>query len=141
MEDNFKLEIISPEKIIFSDSVKMVKIPSYEGDMSILKNHISIITFLRPGIVKIEKKDGKEEIFFVQDGTIEFYDNVLVLLSSSVLNTKNLSKEFLDNLLQNTENKLSNTDITDEERYTLNHQLNSIKEIRIYTRFKSANSF
>ena len=131
MEDIFKLEIISPEKIIFSDSVKMVKVPSYEGDMSILKNHISIITFLRPGIVKTEKKDGKEEFFFVQDGTIEFYDNVLVLLSSSVLNTKNLSKEFLDNLLQNTENKLSNTDITDEERYTLNHQLNSIKEIRI----------
>ena len=131
MEDNFTIEIISPEKIIFSGKAKVVKIPSYEGDMSILKNHISIITFLRPGIVKAEKKDGKEEFFFVQDGTIEFYDNVLALLSSSVLNTKNLSKEFLDNLLQNTENKLSNTDITDEERYTLNHQLNSIKEIRI----------
>ena len=57
MEDNFKLEIISPEKIIFSDSVKMVKVPSYEGDMGILKNHISIITFLRPGLVKVEKKE------------------------------------------------------------------------------------
>ena len=58
MEENFKLEIISPEKIIFSDLVKMVKIPSYEGDMSILKNHISIITFLRPGIIKIQKNSG-----------------------------------------------------------------------------------
>ncbi len=56
MEDNFKIEIISPEKIVFSDSAKMIKIPSYEGDMSILKDHISIITFLRPGLVKVEKK-------------------------------------------------------------------------------------
>ena len=62
MEDNFKIEIISPEKIIFSDSVKMVKIPSYEGDMSILKNHISIITFLRPGLVKVEKNDNEYDL-------------------------------------------------------------------------------
>ena len=75
MEDSFKLEIISPEKIIFSDIVEMVKLPSYEGDMSILKNHISIITFLRPGLVKVEKKDSNFEEFFVEDGTIEFFDN------------------------------------------------------------------
>ena len=60
MEDNFKLEIISPEKIIFSSDAKMVTIPSYEGDMSILKNHISIITFLRPGIIKIKNKYSKQ---------------------------------------------------------------------------------
>ena len=64
MEDNFKLEIISPEKIIFSDSANMVKIPSYEGDMSILKNHISIITLLRPGIIKVQKNGGNFEEFF-----------------------------------------------------------------------------
>ena len=131
MEDSFKLEIISPEKIIFSDPVKMVKVPSYEGDMSILKNHISIIAFLRPGMVKAEKNDGSLEEFFVQDGTIEFYNDVLVLLSSSVLNKKHFSKENLDNLIQKTEKALSKNDITDEERYILNHQLESIKEIRI----------
>ena len=131
MENNFKLEIISPEKIIFSNPVKMTTIPSYEGDMSILKNHISIITFLRPGIVKAEKEDGNVEEFLVQDGTIEFFNNVLVLLSSSVVNIKDLSKEFLDNLNKNTENKISKTDITDEDRYLLNHQLDSIKRIRI----------
>ncbi len=107
MEDSFKLEIISPEKIIFSGPVKMVKVPSYEGDMSILKNHISIIAFLRPGMVKAEKNDGSLEEFFVQDGTIEFYNDVLVLLSSSVLNKKHFSKENLDNLIQKTEKALS----------------------------------
>ena len=82
MENNFNLEIISPEKIIFSDSVKMVTLPSYEGDMSILKNHISIITFLRPGIVKVQKKDNRFEDFFVQDGTIEFLKESLKVQKS-----------------------------------------------------------
>ena len=74
MEDNFKFEIISPEGIIFSNETTMVTFPSYEGDMSILKDHISIITFLRPGLVKVEKINNDFEEFFVQDGTIEFFN-------------------------------------------------------------------
>ena len=70
MEENFQLQIISPEKVIFSGDTKMVVLPSYEGDMSILKNHISIITFLRPGIVRVEKKDGNAEEFFAEEGTV-----------------------------------------------------------------------
>ena len=94
MEDNFKLEIISPEKIIFSDNVTMVKLPSYEGDMSVLKHHISIITFLRPGIIKIQKNGVNFEEFFVQDGTIEYFNDSLVVLSASATNIKNVSQEF-----------------------------------------------
>ena len=111
MEDSFKLEIVSPEKIIFSNDVTIVTLPSYEGDMSVLKNHISIITFLRPGIIKTEKKDGNFEEFFVQDGTVEFFNDNLVVLSESVMNVKNLSKEILDNLGKDTEIKLSTKDI------------------------------
>ena len=131
MEDNFKIEIIRPEKIIFSDSTKMVKIPSYEGDMSILKNHISIVTFLRPGLVKVEKKDTNFEEFFVEDGTIEFFNNTLILLSASVINLKNLSKEILDNLNKEAEKELAKENITDQDRYILNHKIDTIKEIRI----------
>ena len=131
MEDNFKIEIISPEKIIFSDSAKMIKIPSYEGDMSILKDHISIITFLRPGLVKVEKINNDFEEFFVQDGTIEFFNNTLILLSASAINLKNLSKEFLNNLNKETEKELAKENITDEDRYILNHKIDTIKEIRI----------
>tara|TARA_Y100000590_G_scaffold21381_1_gene24806 strand:- start:5646 stop:6041 length:396 start_codon:yes stop_codon:yes gene_type:complete len=130
MEENFKLEIISPEKIVFSDEVKMAKLPSYEGDMSILKNHISIITFLRPGIVKVEKKDNKVEEFFVQDGTVEFFNDSLIVLSASATNIKNLSKDFLDSLNKNIENELLKKDITDHDRYILNHKLDTIREIR-----------
>ena len=130
MEDNFKLEIISPEKIIFSDNVNMVTLPSYEGDMSILKNHISIITFLRPGLIKVKKSDNNFEDFFVEDGTIEYFNNSLVVLSTSAINVKNLSREYLDTLNTNTQNKLSDTDLTDHDRYILNHKLDTIKEIR-----------
>ena len=131
MEDNFKFEIITPEKIIYSDNVKMVKVPSYEGDMSILKNHISTISFLRPGIVKIEKNDGTTESFFTQDGTVEFFNNNLILLSAFIENVKKLSKEFFDELEKNVQKKLEEKEITDQDRYLLNHKLETIKEIRI----------
>ena len=131
MEDNFKLEIISPEKIIFSDKATMVTLPSYEGDMSVLKHHISIITFLRPGIIKLQKNDGNFEEFFVQDGIVEYFNDSLVALSVSAINVKNVSKEFLDNLNKDTKDKLTDKDITDHDRYVLNHKLDALKEIRI----------
>ena len=131
MADNFNLEIISPEKIIFSDKTTMVTLPSYEGDMSVLKHHISIITFLRPGIIKVQKNDGNFEEFFVQDGTAEYFNDSLVVLSASAINAKNISKEFLDNLNKDTQDKLADKDITDHDRYVLNHKLDALKEIRV----------
>ena len=131
MEDNFKLEIISPEKIIFSDNATMVTLPSYEGDMSVLKNHISIITFLRPGKIKVKKNDENIDEFFVEDGIVEYFNDSLVVLSVSALNVKDLSKEFLDNLSKDTQDKLTQKDISDHERYILNHKLYVLKEIRV----------
>ena len=131
MEENFKTEIISPEKIIFSDSAKMVTLPSYEGDMSVLKNHISIITFLRPGIIKVQTNNENFENFFVQEGTVEYYNDNLVVLSASVVNLNDLSKELMDNLNKDTQDKLSDKNITDHERYVLNHKLDVLKGIRV----------
>ena len=131
MENNFKLEIISPEKIIFSDNTTIVTLPSYEGDMSVLKHHISLITFLRPGIIKIQKNDGNFEEFFVQDGTVEYFNDSLVVLSASAINIKDLSKEFVDSLNKDTQDKLTDKNITDHDRYVLNHKLDVLKEIRV----------
>ena len=131
MEDNFKLEIVSPEKIIFFDNPIMVTFPSYEGDMSILKNHISIISFLRPGIIKVQKNDKDFENFFVQDGIVEYFNDSLVVLSPSTMNVKDLSKEFVDNLNKETQNKLTDKNITDHDRYVLNHKLDVLKEMRV----------
>ena len=131
MEDNFKLEIISPEKIIFSDTVTMVTLPSYEGDMGVLKHHISIITFLRPGIIKVQKKDEKFEEFFVQDGTVEYFDDSLTVLLTSAISVKDLSKEFVDDLKKDTQDKLTDKNVTDHDRYILNYKLDALKEIRV----------
>ena len=131
MEENFKLEIISPEKVIFSGDTKMVVLPSYEGDMSILKDHISIITFLRPGIIRVQKNEGDFDDFFVQDGTVEYFKDNLVILSASALYKKNISKEFVSNLNQETQDKLADKNISDHDRYVLNQKLDVIKEINI----------
>ena len=131
MEDNFKLEIISPERIIFSDEATMVTLPSYEGDMCILKNHISIITLLRPGIIKVQKNDKNFKEFFVQDGTVEYFNDSLVVLSTSAISVKDLSREFVDNLNKDIQDKLADKNITDHDRYVLNHKLDVLKEIRV----------
>ena len=103
MDNSFKIEIISPEKIEFSENTTMTTLPSYEGDMSVLKNHIPIITFLRPGIIRIVNNQGALDEFFVQDGTVEFFQDTLAVLSSSVKNLKDLSKEFLQYLTKETQ--------------------------------------
>ena len=131
MKENFKLEIISPERIIFSDEATMVTLPSYEGDMSILKNHISIITLLRPGIIKVQKNDKNFKEFFVQDGAVEYFNDSLVVLSTSAISVKDLSREFVDNLNKDIQDKLADKNITDHDRYVLNHKLDVLKEIRV----------
>ena len=131
MENIFKLEIISPENIIYSDNVSMVTLPSYEGNMSILKNHISIITFLRPGIIRVKINDESFLEFFAEDGTVEFFNDNLVILSTSAIKIKDLSKENIETLNNTTQDKLSKKDITDHDRYILNHKLDVLKNIRL----------
>ena len=129
MEDSFKLEIISPEKIIFSNNTKMVTLPSYEGDMSVLKNHISIITFLRPGIIKIQKDDNNFEEFFVEEGTVEFSNNTLIILSSTITPLDSLTKEKISKMLEESKNELGKDNLNDKARYILSHKLDLLLRI------------
>ena len=130
MEDTYKIEIISPEKVIFSDeNVQEVVLPSYEGEMGILKDHISIISFLRPGIVKILKSSENINSFFVQDGIIEFYNNNLTILSSKIINIKNLNKEKIDQLITETEKILNDEKLNDDSRYLANHKIDVLRSL------------
>jgi len=132
MEDTYKIEIISPEKVIFSDkNVQEVILPSYEGEMGILKDHISIISFLRPGIVKILKSSENVNSFFLQDGIIEFYNNNLTILSSKIINIKNLSKEKIDQLITETEKILKDEKLNDDNRYLANHKFNALRSLNL----------
>ena len=103
MSENFTVEIISPEKSILNTEAKEVVIPSFEGEMGILRDHISLITFLRPGLIKI--KEAIETNFFVEEGTVEFKNNSLLILTSSAKKLQEINKDFLNTLLQDAEKK------------------------------------
>ena len=130
MKDTYKIEIISPEKVIFSDeNVQEVVLPSYEGEMGILKDHIPIISFLRPGIVKLLKSSENVNSFFVQDGIIEFYNNNLTILSTEIINIKNLNKEKIDQLITETEKILNDEKLNDDGRYLANHKIDVLRSL------------
>ena len=130
MENTYKIEIVSPEKVIFSDeNVQEAILPSYEGEMDILKDHIPIISFLRPGIVKILKSPENVNSFFVQDGIIEFYNNNLTILSTEIINIKNLNKEKIDQLITETEKILNDEKLNDDGRYLANHKIDVLRSL------------
>ena len=132
MEDTYKIEIISPEKMIFSDkNIQATVLPSYEGEMGILKDHISIVSFLRPGIVKILKSSENVNSFFLQDGIIEFYNNNLTILSSKIINIKNLNKDMIDQLITETEKILKDEKLNDDNRYLANHKINALRSLNL----------
>ena len=131
MSEEFKIEVISPEKSFFSkENVKEVVIPGYEGEMGILKNHISLISFLKPGIIKVFSKDG-EEHFYVDDGIAEFKDNALSILTSSIFNVKDKDKSFIAKSIEIAEKELLKEDLNDQNRFLINHKIDILKSLSV----------
>ncbi len=128
MSDKFTVEIISPDDTILKTETSEVVIPSYEGEMGILKNHIPLITFLRPG--KIIIKENKEE-FFVEEGTVEFVDNVLLILTSTAKAIIDVNKSLFEDIISQSEKKISDIKITDKEKYLLSYKINTLKSINL----------
>ena len=126
MSDKFTVEIISPDQTILKQETNEVIIPSFEGQMGILSNHIPLITFLRPGIITI-KAEG-EKRFYIEEGTVEFSNNNLLILTSTARDLVNLDKSKINELLQKVEANLNNHS-TDKERYIASYKLETLKEI------------
>ena len=126
MTDKFTVEIISPDQTILKQETNEVIIPSFEGQMGILNNHIPLITFLRPGIITI-KAEG-EKRFYIEEGTVEFSNNNLLILTSTARDLVNLDKSKINELLQKVETNLNNQS-TDKERYIASYKLETLKEI------------
>ena len=128
MSENFVVEIISPDKSIFKSEATEVTIPSYEGQMGILKDHISLITFLRPGLITIKENSG-EKIFFIEDGTVEFSNNSLLILTSTAKSLDSLEKNFIDTIIKDSQEKISKGGISDKERYLLSYKIDTLTEV------------
>ena len=128
MSENFNLEIISPDQTLINTEVKQVTIPAYEGLMTILKDHISLITFLRPGFIEAEIKN-KVEKFYVEEGTVEFFDNKLLILTSSTIKLDKLTQENILKMINESKALLQNTEIKDKEKYIISHKLATLQQI------------
>jgi len=132
MSESFKLEIVNPEKsFLLKDGVSEVIVPAFEGDMGILKNHISIISFLRPGLLKIIDSKSSEETFYVEDGIIEFKNNCLSVLTSNIFDIKKIDKNKLRDILVKAEKEGQNPDISDQAKYLVNHKIEVLKSLTL----------
>ena len=128
MSENFIVEIISPDQSILKSDAAEVTIPSYEGQMGILKDHISLITFLRPGLIIIKQNSGEKK-FFVEDGTVEFSNNNLLILTSTAKSLDGLDKNSIDAIIKDSQEKIRKGKISDKENYLLSYQIDTLREI------------
>ena len=129
MSEEYSVEIVNPEKSFLSkDDVTEVVVPAFEGEIGILRDHISIISFLKPGIIKIYSKSG-EDSFYVNDGIIEFKNNNLSILTSLILNLKDIDKEKILEIQKSAEEELNKSEINDQEKYLLDQKLEVLKSI------------
>ena len=127
MEKNFNLEIISPEKILFSDKVSSVTIPSFEGEMTILADHIPLITFLRPGVAVVN--GGKLNKYFVEEGTVEFSNNTLIILSSTIISLDKIKAEDISKMIEGSKNQLTKDKLSDKAKYIETHKIETLLKI------------
>ena len=129
MSEEFKLEIVNPEKSFLSkEDVTEVLVPAYEGDMGILKDHISIISFLKPGILKVFSKSGEDK-YYVEDGIIEFKDNTLSILTSSIFSLDKIDRSYISQSLSDTEKLLSKEDLDDQSKFLISQKIDVLKSI------------
>lgn len=127
MTEEFKVEIVNPDKLFLSkEDVTEVIVPAFEGEIGILKDHIAIISFLKPGIIKIYSKSGEEK-FYIEDGIIEFKNNNLSVLTSSIFNLKNMEKNKIQELLKKAEEETIKTEINDQTKYLIDQKNRSSK--------------
>ena len=129
MSEGFKIEIVNPEKSFLSkENVTEVIIPAFEGEMGILKDHISIISFLKPGIIIVRSKSGEEK-FYVEDGIVEFKNNNLSILTSSIFNLKELERNKLQDLLKKAEEEANKQEINDQSKYLVDQKIEVLRSL------------
>ena len=132
MSNTFKVEIVNPEKSFLSkEDATEVVVPSYEGDMGILKDHISIISFLKPGLLKVIDTASSQETFYVEDGIIEFKNNCLSILTSSIFNIKAMDKNKIRDTLAEAEKESQNQEISDQAKYLVDHKIEVLKSLTL----------
>ena len=129
MSEEFKVEIVNPEQsFLIKEDVTEVVVPAFEGEMGILKDHISIISFLKPGLIKIFSKSGEEK-YYIEDGIAEFKNNSLSVLTSSIFNIKNFDKDKINEMLMEAGESSKSNEISDQNKYLVDQKIEVLKSI------------
>ena len=129
MSDELKVEIVNPEQsFLLKEDVTEIVIPAFEGEMGILKDHIAIISFLKPGLIKIFSKSG-EENYYIEEGIVEFKDNSLSILTGSIFNTRDINKDKINELLKEAEEYSKNHELSDQIKYLIDQKINVLKTL------------
>ena len=129
MSEGFNIEIVNPEKsFLFKEDVTEIVVPAFEGEMGILKDHISIISFLKPGVIKIFSKNVEEK-FYVEDGILEFKDNSLSILTSSIFSLDKIDRNYINQSIQSAEKELENENVGDQKRFLISQKIDVLKSI------------
>tara|TARA_B110000263_G_scaffold86649_1_gene75732 strand:+ start:57 stop:458 length:402 start_codon:yes stop_codon:yes gene_type:complete len=132
MKNFFKLDIVNPEKSFLSkEDVTEVVVPAFEGDMGILKDHISIISFLKPGLLRVIGSAASEETYYVEDGIIEFKNNCLSVLTSNIFDIKKMDKNKVKDILDEAEKYSQNNDISDQAKYLVDQKIEVLKSLTL----------
>ena len=129
MSEQFTVEIISPDEQFLKTEAREVSLPAFEGEIGILKDHIPLITFLRPGLIKIFSET--EQIYFVEDGTVEFVNNNLLILTSTARPMSSIDKKSLEDLINDAKKKINDSEISDKDRYLLSYKIDTLKNINL----------
>ena len=127
MPEIFNLEIISPEKKLIEEKIQSITIPAFEGEMTILPDHIPLITFLRPGIIEVSGKNKTK--YFIEEGTVEFSKNNLIILSSTIVDLNSISKDTINKYIDDCKTKLKKDDLSDKQRYIVSHKMDCLSKI------------
>jgi len=132
MSNVFKVEIVNPEKSFLSkEDITEAVVPAFEGDMGILKDHISIISFLKPGLVKVINSKSEEENYYIEDGIIEFKNNCLSILTSNIFDIKTIDKNKIRDILAKAEKEVQIQDISDQAKYLIDHKIEVLKSLTL----------
>ena len=129
MSEKFSVEIITPDKTVLKMEASEVTIPSFEGEMGILKDHIPLITFLRPGFISIWSEENKK--YYIEEGTVEFSNNNLLILTSAAKDVRDIDNQSIENLLNEAEKKIKENNLSDKEKYIISYKIHALKNISL----------
>jgi len=132
MADTLKLEIVTPESVIYSEDVEMVTLPGSEGETGIYPNHVPLMTKVQAGELVV-KRSGGEEILAIGEGFAEITGDHVAILTDNAIGSADIDEAAAEEAKAKAEKRLEEGgDMTEDEAKALNQAvLYSVAQLRV----------